>query len=290
MLKMFAVQTSSGSGPEFWEENWANAEYERSVAFCEVDPLRPLFEKYLRRESLMLEGGCGMGNYVSYYSERGCSVVGVDFAQGALKALKRRRPAEKLCAGDVARLPFPDRTFDLYYSGGVVEHFEDGPEAALAEARRVLRDDGVLLISVPYLSPVRRLVSLSRREWLMVDRPVAHGYRPCGYEFFQYAYSRAEFSRLLTRAGLRVIGHQGYAVLWGLSELPGFARFTVASGNEVQATAPSGSVSGLPHPKGMSLIRRLVVSEDATVPVLGLGVRLMRLLAANMMMYVCVRD
>lgn len=291
MLKMFAVQASSGSGPEFWEENWANAEYERAVAFCDVDPLRPLFEKYLRQDSLMLEGGCGMGNYLSYYSDRAHAVIGVDFAQATMKELKKRRPAEKLCAGDVARLPFPDRTFDLYYSGGVVEHFEEGPDAALAEARRVLKDDGVLLISVPYLSPVRRFVARSRREWRMVDRPVADGSRPNGYEFFQYAYTPADFSRLLTRAGLRVVERQGYAVLWGLSELPGLSRLVGSGENGTQPGAAAGPTTpAVPPVSGRSLLKRLVVSEDASVPVLGLGVRLMRRLAANMMMYVCVRD
>ncbi len=291
MLKMFAIQSSSGSGPEFWEENWANAEYERAVAFCEVDPLRPLFEKYLRRDSLMLEGGCGMGNYLSYYSDLGHRVIGVDFAQATLKALKDRRPAEKLCAGDVARLPFADRTFDLYYSGGVVEHFEHGPEAALAEARRVLKPDGILLLSVPYLSPVRRLVALFRREWLTVQSPVADGFRPSGHEFFQYAFTPADFTALLAKAGLRVIARQGYAVIWGLSELPGFSRLVGASPNATRdVVEPGPGRAASPGPVQMSLIKRLVVTEDASVPVLGLGVRLMRRLAANMMMYVCVRD
>ena len=45
-------------------------------------------------------------------------------------------------------LPFPDRTFDLVAAFDVIEHCE--PEAvALAEAFRVLRPGGTLLMSVP---------------------------------------------------------------------------------------------------------------------------------------------
>jgi hypothetical protein len=36
-----------------------------------------------------------------------------------------------------------------------------------------------------------------------------------------------------------------------------------------------------------SILKRLVVSEDDTVPILGLGVKFMRWFSANMMMYVC---
>jgi hypothetical protein len=38
----------------------------------------------------------------------------------------------------------------------------------------------------------------------------------------------------------------------------------------------------------VSLLKRLVVAEDDTVPVAGWGVKVARSLFANMMMYVCV--
>ena len=91
MLKMYHKQDHAGNTPDFWEENWEAAEFEQAVSFCAVDPLRPLFEKYLRPDSLMLEGGCGMGNYVAYYSARGFNVVGLDFAQRALTTQRLSR-------------------------------------------------------------------------------------------------------------------------------------------------------------------------------------------------------
>jgi hypothetical protein len=39
-----------------------------------------------------------------------------------------------------------------------------------------------------------------------------------------------------------------------------------------------------------SLLKRLVIAEDASVPVAGGMVRALRWLCANMMMYVCVRE
>ncbi len=102
----------------------------------------------------MLEGGCGRGQYVAYQSSRGVRVVGLDFALETLVAVHRRCEALLFCSEDVSELPFRNCSFDVYFSGGVVEHFEVGAYQVLNEARRVLPPNGTLLISVPYLSPL----------------------------------------------------------------------------------------------------------------------------------------
>lgn len=298
MLKMYQSEIAhSGSSPDFWEENWASSKFEESVRFMNVDPLRPLFEKYLKPDSLMLEGGCGIGNYIAYYSARGVDVVGLDFAQNALASLHIRQPHLKLVGGDVSNFPFADKTFDLYYSGGVVEHFEDGAERSLSEARRVLKDDGILLISVPYFSPLRRfLVPFRRNIWKWVDSARIDEKITEQTNFFQYAYRQPEFIKMLSSAGLETIETQGYAVLWGIQELSMLRR------SKKKADVPERTEPGirkLPEKidihdviqdRPRSLLKRLVVSEDHTVPILGLGVKFMRWSVANMMMYVCRRN
>ncbi len=292
---MYHVQTNPGNSPDFWEENWAAGEFQESVKFMASDPLRPLFEKYLRPESLMLEGGCGMGNYLAYYSARGYNVVGLDFAQVTLKTLHVRQPALKLAGGDVSALPYADKTFDLYYSGGVVEHFEKGTEASLAEAHRVLKDDGILLISVPYYSPLRRLMRhFRKRDWRTVERAeVDDGDLLPGKKFFQYAYQTSEFQKLLCDAGLKVIEKQGYAVLWGLSDLPFMSR-DVGNGPVKGSKGKNDDiheidVTDLVKDGSNSILKRLVVQEDSSIPIFGLGVRFFRWSVGNMMMYVCKR-
>ncbi len=296
MLKMYHDRSHSGDSPELWEENWQAGQFEQGVRFCAIDPLRPLFEKYLKPGGLMLEGGCGMGTYVTYYSARGFKVVGLDFAQKALETLKERQPQLALCGGDVSKLPFADETFDLYYSGGVVEHFEGGAEESLLEGRRVLKDDGVMLISVPYFSPLRRLQAPFRKdEWRIVSRPVVDDAAVGkGRKFFQYAYRPAEFQRMLTTAGLKTIEKQGYAVLWGLSEVPflnrnGQTEFPAQAAEQPTAAAAISDIGDLVKDRPVSLLQRLAVREDGDFPVLGLGVKLMRWSVANMMMYACVR-
>ena len=310
MLKMYHQRLHKGDSPALWEETWEQTSFEEALRFCEHDPLRPLFERYTRPGTLMLEGGCGHGQYVAHYKARGVRVVGLDFAQSTLAILRSRYADLMLCTGDVSALPFRDGAFDLYYSGGVVEHFETGARPALREAKRVLRPGGVLLISVPYVSLMRRALSPFKSSlWKRVSRAgVDEGAVRDGKQFFQYVYTRSEFEQELAAAGLRVISTQGYGILWGLYDISLLQtlteKLTQRSVNSpggggsverkcVHPTASEGVDSGVKRAypansvSSRSTLKRLLSDEDDRVPVLGLGVRFMRRLCANMMMYVC---
>lgn len=289
MLKMYHRHAETGASAAYWEAFGRQGTLADRVRFLEMDPLRPLFRRYLKPGSTMLEGGCGRGQYVAYYTAQGVNVIGLDFARDWLAAIHREAPALRLCAGDVGALPFNTRAFDLYYSGGVVEHFEGGPERALAEARRVLKDDGILLISVPYYSPMRRaLAAVKGHEWRRVAGARIEDAHE-GRTFYQYAYTVPEFTRLLASAGLCVIGTQGYAVLWGLSDVDVMRRFLERRARRSTAPAPPITVtaSNNGHGHAPSLLKRLLVAEDEDVAGAGWLVRWSRWACANMMMFVC---
>lgn len=290
---MYHDHAEAGSSAAYWEEFGAGTTLADHLRFCDVDPLRPLFERVLKRGSKMLEGGCGRGQYVAYYGARGAMVVGLDFAREWLRAARADDPSLRLCAGDVAALPFPDAAFDVYYSGGVVEHFEAGADRPLAEARRVLKRDGVFLVSVPYFSPLRRvLAAAGRPRWREVPAPVVDTGTPSARRFYQYAYTIPEFTALLASAGFRVLQTQGYAVVWGLYDVGMIerlaARFERKRAGDRGAAATTQVAVAPANGTRPSLLKRLIVSEDASVPVAGWGVRAARRLCANMMMYVCV--
>lgn len=290
---MYQKHSHAGNSPDFWEENWEAGHFEESLRFCAVDPLRPLFEKYSKEGSLMLEGGCGLGQYLAFYASKGRRVVGLDFAQQALKDLRKRQSYLDLCGGDVSNLPFADETFDLYYSGGVVEHFEGGAEKSLREAQRVLKKDGVLLISVPYFSPLRRILAPFKKDvWRKLDKPEIDHENSDKSKFFQYVYRPHEFEKMLAEADLKVVEKQGYAVLWGLYEIPflnpgGENEFAALSEKKEKQEVSAVKIDELVKDVPRSLVKKLVVSEDSSVPVLGIGVKFMRWASANMMMYVC---
>ena len=72
-------------------------------------------------------------------------VVGVDPSDSMLAMARGRDAPVEFVAGDAVALPFDDEAFDAVVSTQVYEYVADMP-AALAEARRVLRPGGRLLI------------------------------------------------------------------------------------------------------------------------------------------------
>jgi arsenite methyltransferase len=72
-------------------------------------------------------------------------VVGVDPSDSMLEMGRRRDAPVEFVAGDAVALPFDDESFDAVASTQVYEYVAEMP-AALAEARRVVRTGGRLLI------------------------------------------------------------------------------------------------------------------------------------------------
>lgn len=98
----------------------------------------------------VLDAGCGAGWGTALLAAAGAQrTVGIDSSEEAL-ADARRRTGEtaELIRGDLCELPFDDASFDLVVCFDEVGRIAD-PDVALEELRRVLRPNGVLLISVP---------------------------------------------------------------------------------------------------------------------------------------------
>lgn len=80
----------------------------------------------------------------------------------------RRKPALRECRivqGDAEALPFPTDGFDRYVSCGSIEYWPD-PAAAFAEAYRVLKPGGVMLMVGP-LPPERPLAKRLADLWML---------------------------------------------------------------------------------------------------------------------------
>lgn len=73
------------------------------------------------------------------------AVHGVDPSESMLAIAQRRETRVEYATGDALALPYADETFDAAIATQVYEYVTDMP-AALAEARRVLRPGGRLLI------------------------------------------------------------------------------------------------------------------------------------------------
>lgn len=194
---------SRAASQEFWSEHWAGQDVRGLLGIARTSPLTGIIERALPAAGRILEAGCGLGQYVILLRERGRDVVGADWSVDALARCRAAAPGTPVAVMDLARLAMPSGAFDAYVSLGVVEHDPAGPAAILAEAARVLRPGGRILVSVPYWNGVRRIGTpyLARQGRTL---------KAAGGEFYQYAFTRGELRRALEAEGFRVLGFHPY--------------------------------------------------------------------------------
>jgi SAM-dependent methyltransferase len=188
--------------PEFWDRRW-QAEGEPGLANFR-DEVVTVTDKYLPRGARILEGGCGRANKVKALASAGYSAIGVDFAEDSVKRARLTYPDLDIRQGDVRSLDFPDDHFDGYWSIGVIEHFWEGYGSILAEAARILRPNGFLFLTAPWLSPYR-VRRASESLYPVVD------YQTEPEEFYQFALGRAEVAGQITQHGFELVRWQGVA-------------------------------------------------------------------------------
>ena len=103
----------------------------------------------------VLDVACGRGEIVVHCAQLGAHAVGFDYAHAALKLARELFDRNKanvqgemgLVEAEAKRYPFPDGTFDRVLMFDIVEHLHPWElHNSLVEARRVLKDDGRLII------------------------------------------------------------------------------------------------------------------------------------------------
>ncbi len=112
--------------------------------------LEPYILEFAQFESCrgkkVLEVGVGLGADHQRFAEAGAELYGIDLTERAVDHTRRRLALFGLPAcvmvGDAEALPFPDESFDMVYSWGVLHHTPNTP-AAVREVFRVLRPGGV---------------------------------------------------------------------------------------------------------------------------------------------------
>jgi len=193
-----------------WEDIWAGASMEQELTAVNypraLETMRA-YLPYLHPDDVILEAGSGLGAVIIKLRELGYPhVVGLDYA-------------ERACASAVS---IPSAALDAYLSFGVLEHFEHGMAPALAEAYRVLKPAGTLVLTIPYPNIVNRLVAWRRRRAgasLLTDD-----------DFYESTYTRDRLVTAVTDAGFTVmlVEPTSHAyTLWGLGgpfRAPGYYR------------------------------------------------------------------
>lgn len=103
-----------------------------------------------KKQSMVLDIGCGSGHGTFALSKRFKTIIGVDVSSDAIEYATAHwnRPNIRYMTGSGTHIPFPADTFDIAVAFEVFEHIKDWKKF-LSELRRVTKSDGQIYISTP---------------------------------------------------------------------------------------------------------------------------------------------
>lgn len=96
-------------------------------------------------DSVILDMGCGTGNYAAAIQQIAARVIGIDASMGMLERARAKFPGIHFVKGDITSLPFSSEIFDGALAIQVLHHIK-GKELFVREAYRVLRKGACLAI------------------------------------------------------------------------------------------------------------------------------------------------
>jgi ubiquinone/menaquinone biosynthesis C-methylase UbiE len=216
--------------------------------------------------------GCGEGKLTAMLL--GCignrDLVGIDTDPQEVEEARRRQIYAALHVCDAAQIPEPDASFDFAISNSVLEHIPE-LDPVLAEMARVLRPNGVFLITVPQahfhaqlrgpLVPGVRRTDYEAR----LDKRLAHLRYP----------SSAAWQQMLDRHGFTTEAVEFYLDRSQVRRWEMISRLTAGalsalSGGRVHPIALQRRL-GFRQIQNRSVLPRALASMLATVVTCGLG-------------------
>lgn len=194
---------------------------ERGEYHKHLDPNWSYYPIYLRKVALVdeivyglpssskiLDAGCGEGVLVEKYHKKGRDIIGCDL----------NYESELVRKADILSMPFPDGAFDLVLFLDVIEHLPlSAQEGAMRELKRVLKQTGSLVLSIPNLAhlnsrwaflftgKLRRTAAIAKHPG---DRPISEYLdllKGCGFDVVRRVPIHLTLPSLLERAGKKLL-------------------------------------------------------------------------------------
>ena len=154
----------------------------------------------------MLDIGCGTGQLISHLAKQlpNAKLYGIDLTEAMINRAKQKLKQYKnitLQQASVENIPHKDKLFDYILTTEAFHHFPD-PEKALLEMKRVLKDDGkIILIDINFGPGISYLF---------------HKIEPGNKKI----YSKKQFRQLFKATGLHLIEQKriGVVAIYNLLE------------------------------------------------------------------------
>lgn len=156
-----------------------------------------------RGDERVLDVGCGVGTYQQVLQAKYPRIQywGLDISPGMLM----KHPAQdQVVLADAQQIPFADGLFDVVMANHMMYHLQDTDEA-IVEFRRVLKPDGVVMVTTNSTQTMPELQVLMRRAILLLSRASGSQVQPPTPDSDLFALENG--SRQLARHFYAIVRH-----------------------------------------------------------------------------------
>ena len=73
---------------KFWDQQWKNDRTKFKKPFPKNSYVSDITKKFLEKDSIIIEGGCGRANHVYSLQNNDFKCIGIDYAENTVKSIK----------------------------------------------------------------------------------------------------------------------------------------------------------------------------------------------------------
>lgn len=144
----------------------------------------------LKKNTITIDAGCGVGSNLKVISESGLNVIGIDNSLYALSIINKELNVPLLC-GDINMLPLRSNSVGIVIAMDILEHLENDSKV-IKEIYRVLKRNGVLFLTVPafnFLWGLQDKVSKHKRRYTkkeIISKLTKNGFKVSKSSYFNF--------------------------------------------------------------------------------------------------------
>lgn len=133
---------------KYWHERWHDLKVDNEMSAINDYPLKYAIKCIEKKNSKILEAGCGNGRILRYFHNRGYDIYGFDYIESAITKLKKVDSSLRVTQQNILKSSFSNEFFDYILSFGLYHNFKmKNLQTAFKETHRILKHNGKLCLS-----------------------------------------------------------------------------------------------------------------------------------------------
>ncbi len=194
----------------FYNEVSVHFNETRTLPWPEFEILKP----YIKKDSKILDYGCGNGRLLNYLKKLPIDYTGLDNSEKLIKICKEKYPDQKFILHQETKLPFKDETFDEVLPIATLHHIpsKELRQETVAEFSRVLKHGGYLLMTNWNLWQkkyrkyvIKNIFTKNDLEWQDANIPWTFPNTSKTVQRYCHTFTKRELNKLAKQNNFKVI-------------------------------------------------------------------------------------